>query len=98
MIMALRVAHGFAATPARGAQIITYLASSPAISGVTGKYFDQERATASSPQSYEAVAALLEVRPIAGADPDEGRDQTHINRPGADLARHILYLCVRRGG
>ena len=54
MRLVLRVAHRFAATPAKGAQTITYLASSPAISGVTGSPFYQERATASSPQSYEA--------------------------------------------
>jgi NAD(P)-dependent dehydrogenase (short-subunit alcohol dehydrogenase family) len=57
MSLVLRVAHRFAATPAKGAQTIIYLASSAAVNGVTGKYFYQERAIASSPESYETDAA-----------------------------------------
>ena len=57
MSLVLRVAHRFAATPRKGAQTIIYLASSAAVSDMTGKYFYQERAIASSPQSYDTEAA-----------------------------------------
>ncbi|MBL8045750.1 MAG: SDR family oxidoreductase [Anaerolineales bacterium] len=43
--------------PEQGAATTLYLATSPAVEGVTGKYFDQSRAVASSPESYDEAAA-----------------------------------------
>ena len=42
----------------KGARTITYLASSAQVEGVTGKYFVDEEAVASSPDSYDADTAL----------------------------------------
>ena len=42
----------------KGARTITYLASSAQVEGVTGKYFVDERAVASSSDSYDEDAAL----------------------------------------
>ncbi len=50
----------FALTPEEGADTLIYLASSPEVEGVTGKYFFEREAIASSPLSYdEQVAARL---------------------------------------
>lgn len=50
----------FALTPEEGADTLIYLASSPEVEGVTGKYFVEREAIASSPLSYdEQVAARL---------------------------------------
>jgi NAD(P)-dependent dehydrogenase (short-subunit alcohol dehydrogenase family) len=46
----------FGIRPARGARTSIYLASDPSLAEVTGKYFDRQRAVASSPASYEAAA------------------------------------------
>ena len=50
----------FALTPEEGADTLIYLASSPDVEGVTGKYFVEREVIASSPLSYdEQVAARL---------------------------------------
>jgi NAD(P)-dependent dehydrogenase (short-subunit alcohol dehydrogenase family) len=50
----------FAMSPEKGAETIVYLASSPEVEGVTGKYFVEKKATRSSKESYdEAVAKRL---------------------------------------
>jgi len=50
----------FFLSPQRGAETPIYLASSPEVEGVTGKYFIQKRAVASSPESYdEGIARRL---------------------------------------
>lgn len=50
----------FAISPEKGAETITYLAASPEVEGVTGKYFVKNKATRSSSESYdEAVAKRL---------------------------------------
>ncbi len=41
-------------TPKNGAKTIVYLASSPAVDGVSGKYFFRNRETTSSPVSHDA--------------------------------------------
>jgi NAD(P)-dependent dehydrogenase (short-subunit alcohol dehydrogenase family) len=46
-----------AISPEAGARTSIYLASSPDVEGVSGKYFDKERAVESSPQSLDAAAA-----------------------------------------
>lgn len=47
----------FALTPEQGAETIIYLASSPEVEGVTGKYFEKCQAVQSAPQSYDEAAA-----------------------------------------
>jgi NAD(P)-dependent dehydrogenase (short-subunit alcohol dehydrogenase family) len=47
-------------SPQEGAQTGVYLATSPQVAGVTGKYFVKQEAIPSSPESYdEAIAARL---------------------------------------
>jgi NAD(P)-dependent dehydrogenase (short-subunit alcohol dehydrogenase family) len=46
----------FAITPEAGAQTMIHLASSPDVAGVTGRYFDKNRAVASSAASLDQVA------------------------------------------
>ena len=47
----------FALNPEEGAVTSTYLATSPEVEGVTGKYFVKKQAVASSPRSYDEAAA-----------------------------------------
>jgi NAD(P)-dependent dehydrogenase (short-subunit alcohol dehydrogenase family) len=50
----------FARTPEQGADTVVYLASSPEVEGITGKYFADREAVQSSPLSYdEGVAQQL---------------------------------------
>ena len=55
--------QAFARTPERGARTLVYLATSPAVAGVTGKYFYDERERRTSPeaQDMEAARRLWEV-------------------------------------
>lgn len=54
------LASRFLTGPEEGAKTQVYLASSPEVEGVTGKYFDKCKPKRSSPESYdEAVAARL---------------------------------------
>ena len=46
----------FAIGPEKGARTVVYLASSPAVEGVSGRYFVRERAVLSSPASYDEVS------------------------------------------
>jgi NAD(P)-dependent dehydrogenase (short-subunit alcohol dehydrogenase family) len=50
-------ARSFGASPERGAQTSIYLATSPDVEGVTGKYFEKSRAIRSSQESYDEAAA-----------------------------------------
>jgi retinol dehydrogenase 12 len=50
-------ARWFALTPEQGARTIIYLASSPEVAGVSGRYFINEREARSSPASYDEDAA-----------------------------------------
>jgi NAD(P)-dependent dehydrogenase (short-subunit alcohol dehydrogenase family) len=47
----------FGITPERGAETMIYLAASPEVAGVTGKYFMKKKAVPSSPGSYDRSAA-----------------------------------------
>jgi NAD(P)-dependent dehydrogenase (short-subunit alcohol dehydrogenase family) len=47
----------FGATPKEGAETSIYLASSPDVQGVTGKFFMRKKPVASSRQSYDEAAA-----------------------------------------
>ncbi|MEA4909568.1 MAG: SDR family oxidoreductase [Anaerolineaceae bacterium] len=57
------LAHRFAIPVEKGAGTVIYLASSPAVEGVSGKYFVHQRAVRSSDASYdrEAAARLWQV-------------------------------------
>jgi NAD(P)-dependent dehydrogenase (short-subunit alcohol dehydrogenase family) len=50
-------ARWLALGPDEGARTVIYLATSPEVAGVSGKYFVRERAVASSPASYNEAAA-----------------------------------------
>jgi NAD(P)-dependent dehydrogenase (short-subunit alcohol dehydrogenase family) len=52
----VRMARPFLATPAEGARTSVYLASSPEVAGVTGRYFVKGKAVASSELSYCEVS------------------------------------------
>ena len=43
----------FFMNPEKGAETTIYLASSPEVDGVTGKYFEKKKAVESSPESYD---------------------------------------------
>lgn len=51
------LARRFALSPEQGARTVVYLAASPEVVGVSGRYFDREKAVASSPASYDEGAA-----------------------------------------
>ena len=53
----LPLIHRNSLTPEQGASTAVYLASSPDMEGVTGKYFIRERERASDPVSYDESAA-----------------------------------------
>jgi NAD(P)-dependent dehydrogenase (short-subunit alcohol dehydrogenase family) len=49
--------RSFGTTPERGAEPIVYLAASPEVAGVSGRYFDRCTETRSSASSYDESAA-----------------------------------------
>lgn len=51
------VASTFGAKPERGAETSIYLATSPAVEGVSGKYFQNRKEVRSSRESYDEAAA-----------------------------------------
>jgi NAD(P)-dependent dehydrogenase (short-subunit alcohol dehydrogenase family) len=51
------VARWFAISPEEGARTVVYLAASPQVAGVSGRYFVKEREVASSAESYDENAA-----------------------------------------
>jgi NAD(P)-dependent dehydrogenase (short-subunit alcohol dehydrogenase family) len=53
----LPLVHLSSLTPEQGARTVVYLASSPQVEGITGKYFVREREVASDPVSYDESAA-----------------------------------------
>jgi NAD(P)-dependent dehydrogenase (short-subunit alcohol dehydrogenase family) len=55
--LGLRLFHLFTLSPERGAQTSIYLATSPEVEGITGKYFVDRQAVASSPMSYDTDVA-----------------------------------------
>ena len=57
MAVMIRVARLFMKTPAQGAGTPVYLASSPEVEGVTGRYYASRKLKASSKASYHATAA-----------------------------------------
>jgi hypothetical protein len=50
-------ASSFGASPKQGAETSIYLAASPDVEGVSGKYFENRRAIRSSQESYDEAAA-----------------------------------------
>src|SRR5262249_45875222 len=58
--LAMKLGRPFMKSPARGADTVIYLASSPEVEGVSGKYFVNRRQARSNKESYDpAVAARL---------------------------------------
>jgi len=53
MKLSMRIFHQFALTPEQGADTIIYLASSPEVEGISGKYWTNRMAVPSSPESYD---------------------------------------------
>jgi hypothetical protein len=51
------LARTFGASPEQGADTVVYLAGSPEVAAVTGKYFTNRRETRSSPASYDESTA-----------------------------------------
>jgi NAD(P)-dependent dehydrogenase (short-subunit alcohol dehydrogenase family) len=51
------LARTFGARPQEGAETIIYLASSPEVQGVTGKYFSRKKPVASSRESHDEASA-----------------------------------------
>lgn len=56
MKLGMRVFHQFALTPEQGADTVIYLASSPEVEGITGKYWTNRTVVPSSPESYDQEA------------------------------------------
>ena len=56
MKLSMRIFHQFALTPEQGADTLVYLASSPEVKGITGKYWMNRKAISSSPESYDEEA------------------------------------------
>ncbi len=57
MALMVRLAWPFMLTPEKGAETSIYLASSPEVEGVTGKYFVKKHTVPSSPRSYDLDVA-----------------------------------------
>ena len=55
--LGLRLFHLFTISPEQGAQTSIYLATSPEVDGITGKYFVDKQAVPSSPMSYDTAVA-----------------------------------------
>ena len=55
--LGLRLFHLFNISPEQGAQTSIYLATSPEVEGITGKYFVDRQAVPSSPLSYDTAVA-----------------------------------------
>ena len=53
----IRVARLFMKTPAQGAGTAVYLASSPQVQGITGRYYVSRKSRTSSTASYDTAAA-----------------------------------------
>ncbi len=69
-----RLIRVFMISPQKGAQTPVYLATSPELEGVTGKYFEKMKTIKSSPASYDSAAArrLWQVSAeLTGRDPEE---------------------------
>ena len=73
----MNLTHLFAISPQKGAETIVYLASSPAVEGITGRYFTNKTAVASSAASYDQNSwqrlwdASLELAQLNGHGPCE---------------------------
>lgn len=53
----LSIVHIFARKPVEGARTVVYLATSPEVAGVTGKYFFDKQEVPSAPASYDEESA-----------------------------------------
>jgi NAD(P)-dependent dehydrogenase (short-subunit alcohol dehydrogenase family) len=55
--LVMSILHRFALSPEQGAQTSIYLATSPEVEGVTGKYFERSKPAPSSKLSYDETVA-----------------------------------------
>lgn len=55
--LVMSLVHTVALTPEQGAETLIYLAASPEVEGVSGKYFEAKKELRSSPASYDLEAA-----------------------------------------
>ena len=58
MSVGIRLISPFMSSPEKGAETSVYLASSPDVAEVTGRYFDKKKETSSSPESNDDAEAL----------------------------------------
>ncbi len=73
MRVGMRIFRQFSLTPEQGADTIVYLAASPEVEGITGKYWFKRKQLTSSPESYDedaqkrlwSVSAQLTGVPVA---------------------------------
>ncbi len=56
MHLGMQIFHQFSLTPEQGADTIIYLAASPDVEGITGKYWSERKEVISSPVSYDEAA------------------------------------------
>ena len=85
--------RSFGTTPDRGAEPILYLAASPEVAGVSGRYFDRCTETRSSAASYdEAAARRLWEESCAGRTGSAG----HLVAGPANLRHAHLLLPLQR--
>ncbi len=81
-----RLARPFLLTPAEGARTSIYLASSPEVEGVSGRYFDKCKAVRSSSASYDVGAQRelweLSSRLVGGPAGVESSLWANIGKPG----------------
>ncbi len=56
MRLGMSIFHQFSLTPEQGADTVVYLASSPEVEGITGKYWTKRNVLSSSPESYDQDA------------------------------------------
>ena len=54
--LGMKFFHLFAIPPEQGADTVVYLASSPEVEGITGKYWYKRKSIPSSPVSYDETA------------------------------------------
>ena len=54
--LSMSILHLFSLTPVQGADTLVYLASSPEVEGISGKYWTNRQAISSSPESYNEDA------------------------------------------
>lgn len=85
----MSLTHVFAISPEKGAETIVYLAASPEVEGITGKYYANKTAIPSSAASYDQKSwqrlwvASLELAHLNGHKPCEELDEQPVTERAA---------------